>query len=140
MFSPVECKTIYTMVRRGLFVRHKLIFLAQLTFNLMKRGILGEDNILNEVHFQFLLRGTRKEGEENPLSWLPKSAWEGCQALADLEEFNKFCSDLVEASPRFREWFNHITLESENFHWIGQDWIEFYFKRCWWLGVYVQIV
>jgi dynein heavy chain len=31
--------TMYTMVARGLFVRHKLIFLAQLTFNLMKRGI-----------------------------------------------------------------------------------------------------
>ena len=27
--------TIYTMVSRGLFVRHKLIFLAQLTFNLI---------------------------------------------------------------------------------------------------------
>jgi len=119
--------TIYTMVSRGLFVRHKLIFLAQLTFNLMKRGILGEDNILNEVHFQFLLRGTRKEGEENPLSWLPKSAWEGCQALADLEEFNKFCSDLVEASPRFREWFNHITPESEKLplDWAGLDRVPF---------------
>lgn len=34
--------TIYTWVSRGLFERHKLIFLSQLTFNLMKRGILGE--------------------------------------------------------------------------------------------------
>jgi dynein heavy chain len=33
--------TIYTWVSRGLFERHKLIFLSQLTFNLMKRGILG---------------------------------------------------------------------------------------------------
>ena len=119
--------TIYTMVSRGLFVRHKLIFLAQLTFNLMKRGILGEDNILNETHFQFLLRGPRKEGEENPLSWLPKGAWDGCQALAELEEFNKFCSDLVEAAPRFREWFNHITPESEKLplDWAGLDRVPF---------------
>lgn len=34
--------TIFTMVSRGLFVKHKLIFLAQLAFNLMKRGNLGK--------------------------------------------------------------------------------------------------
>jgi dynein heavy chain len=34
--------------------------------------------MLNEIQFQFLLRGPRKEGEENTLSWLPKSAWEAC--------------------------------------------------------------
>jgi dynein heavy chain len=34
--------TIFTWVARGLFERHKLIFLAQLTFNLMQRGIIGE--------------------------------------------------------------------------------------------------
>jgi dynein heavy chain, axonemal len=89
--------TMYTMVARGLYVRHKLIFLAQLTFNLMKRGNLGDENLLNDVHFQFLLRGPRKEGEDNPLaSWLPTSAWQSIGALADLEEFGKFPSDLVE--------------------------------------------
>jgi len=115
--------TMYTMVSRGLFVRHKLIFLAQLTFNLMKRGDLGEDNLLNELHFQFLLRGPRKEGEENPVAWLPKSAWDGTLALADLEEFQKLPSDIVEASPRFREWFNHITPETEKLplDWAGLD-------------------
>merc|ERR1711871_367371 len=112
--------TIYTMVCRGLFVRHKLIFLAQLTFNLMKRGNLGDDHLLNDAHFQFLLRGPRKEGEENPLSmWLPQSAWQSVGALAELEEFGKFPGDLVEAAPRFREWFNHVTPESEK---LPLDW------------------
>lgn len=53
--------TIFTWVSRGLFERHKLIFLSQLAFNLMKRGILGEENMINELHFQFLLRGPRKQ-------------------------------------------------------------------------------
>lgn len=53
--------TIFTWVSRGLFERHKLIFLSQLAFNLMKRGILGEENTINEIHFQFLLRGPRKQ-------------------------------------------------------------------------------
>jgi dynein heavy chain len=115
--------TMYTMVSRGLFVKHKLIFLAQLTFNLMKRGDLTEDNLLNEVHFQFLLRGPRREGEENPVSWLPKSAWDSVLALSDLEEFQKLPSDIVEAAPRFREWFNHITPEAEKLplDWAGLD-------------------
>lgn len=118
---------MYTMVSRGLYVRHKLIFLAQLTFNLMKRGNLGEENMLNDIHFQFLLRGPRKEGEENPLPWLSKAAWESCLALADLEEFNKFTTDLVEAAPRFREWFNHITPENEKLplDWAGLDRLPF---------------
>jgi dynein heavy chain len=115
--------TMYTMVSRGLFVRHKLIFLAQLTFNLMKRGNLGDDFLLNDVHFQFLLRGPRKIGDENPIGWLPIASWESCLALADIEEFSKFPSDLTEASPRFREWFNSITPENEKLplDWAGLD-------------------
>jgi dynein heavy chain len=115
--------TIYTFVSRGLFVRHKLIFLGQLTFNLMKRGILGEDFLINEQMFQFLLRGSQKIGETNPIEWLPKASWECVQALCEIEEFQKFSSDLVEAAPRFREWFNHITPEREKLplDWAGLD-------------------
>ncbi|CAM9273797.1 unnamed protein product [Choristocarpus tenellus] len=111
--------TIYTWVSRGLFERHKLIFLSQLAFNLMKRGILGEDNLLNEVHFQFLMRGPRKQVDDNPLAWLPDPAWQAVNSLGELEEFAKFSSDLVEAAPRFREWFNHITPENEK---LPLDW------------------
>jgi dynein heavy chain len=115
--------TIYTWISRGLFERHKLTFLAQITFNLMKRGILGDDNIPDEVEFQFLLRGTKKTGEANVLSWLPDSAWDACQALSELEEFGKFSSDLVEASSRFQEWFNLLAPEDEKLplDWSGLD-------------------
>lgn len=34
---------IFTWVSRGLFEAHKLILLSQLTFNLMRRGTLGEE-------------------------------------------------------------------------------------------------
>ena len=105
--------TIFTWVARGLFVRHKLIFLGQLLFNLMKRGNLGEDEKLDETEFQFLMRGPRKVGEDNPIGWMPASAWEASQALQDLPDFSSFCSDLVEASPRFKEWYNLVTPEEE---------------------------
>ncbi len=46
--------SIFAWVARGLFKRHKLIFLSQLTFNLLKRGVTCEGE-WNKAHFQFLL-------------------------------------------------------------------------------------
>lgn len=60
-----------------------------------------------------------RQVEDNPLPWLPETAWQAVAALGELEEFNKFSSDLVEAGPRFREWFNHITPETEK---LPLDW------------------
>ena len=74
---------------------------------------------MNEIHFSFLMRGPKKIAEDNPVDWLPNSAWQACQALGDLEEFGKFCSDIVEAAPRFREWYNHVTPETEK---LPLDW------------------
>jgi dynein heavy chain len=105
--------TIFTWVARGLFVRHKLIFLGQLMFNLMKRGDLGEDARVDENEFQFLMRGPLKVGEDNPIGWLPDKAWQSSQALMDLPDFNNFCADLVEGSPRFKEWYNLVNPEDE---------------------------
>ena len=75
-------------------------------FELMKRGKLGEDKKVDETEFQFLLRGRRIMVDDNPLSaWLPDSPWQAVQELINLGDFNTFASDLVEASPRFREWY-----------------------------------
>ncbi|KAL7489135.1 hypothetical protein ACHAW6_014715 [Cyclotella cf. meneghiniana] len=114
--------SIFTWVSRGLFERHKLIFLAQLTFNLMKRGIIGSED-WNETQFQFLIRAPTKSTDQNPLKWLPDSAWACSAALSDLGEFSKFTCDLVEAAPRFQEWFNAIAPEVEKLplDWAGLD-------------------
>jgi len=114
--------TIFMWVSRGLFERHKTIFLAQLTFNLMKRGIIGNRD-WNETHFQFLLRAPTKVLDQNPLHWLPDSAWESAAALGEIDEFSKFVGDLVEAAPRFREWFNAAAPENEKLplNWAALD-------------------
>ena len=111
--------TIFTWVSRGLFESHKLIFLGQLTLQLMRRGILGQDLQVSENYIQFVLRGPKKEGEVNPIEWLPPAAWKAIAALAELEEFAKMPSDLQEASSRFREWYNHVTPELEK---LPLDW------------------
>ncbi|KAJ0388946.1 hypothetical protein P43SY_011410 [Pythium insidiosum] len=96
----------------------------------MRRGILGEDNRVQENYMQFLLRGPKKvggaggeEAEANPIEWLPNAQWNAINALGALEEFQKMPQDLREASSRFRDWYNHVTPESEKLplDWAGLD-------------------
>jgi dynein heavy chain, axonemal len=102
---------------RRLFERHKIIFLAQLTFNLMKQDTIGDG--WNEAHFQFLLGAPTKQSEKNPLPWLHDGAWAAVSALTDMEEFSKLTGDMIDASPRFREWFNTVSPENEK---LPLDW------------------
>ena len=109
--------TIFRWVARGLFERHKLILSAQLVFQLMRRGQLAEEFDL--AAFNFLVRGPTKAGEANPIDWLPDPAWNATQALAEMEEFRSFASDMTEAPQRFREWFTQVTPETEK---LPLDW------------------
>ena len=43
--------TIYQWVSRGLFERHKQIFLSQLTFRLMQKGILDVTYTPQQMNF-----------------------------------------------------------------------------------------
>jgi len=59
---------------RGLFERHKLIFLSLLTFRLMQKKNI--EISYDPQQMDFLLKGTTRPGVENPLEWLPAIAWE----------------------------------------------------------------
>jgi dynein heavy chain len=61
-------------VMRGLFERHKLIFLSLLTFRLMQKKLI--DVAYEMQYMDFLLKGAVKPGIENPLDWLPQVAWD----------------------------------------------------------------
>ena len=114
---------IYTWVARGLFESDKIILMCQLTFTLMARNKIKDAEEFQGTVFSFLLRGPKKLGESLPavLDWLPETAWNSIQALADLEggEFSKLPADLIEAPARFKEWFTHVTPESEK---LPLDW------------------
>ena len=74
--------TIYQWVSRGLFEKHKLIFLSMITFRLM-----GKKNIevaYTPEEMDFLVKGIPRPGAENTLDWLPDISWNmvqpfGCQ-------------------------------------------------------------
>lgn len=80
---------IYQWVARGLFVKHKQIFLCQLTFRLMQKKILPVEYTDKEMNF--LLNTPIKMDTPNTLKeWLPDLAWFGVQKLIEIDGFDQF--------------------------------------------------
>merc|ERR1712166_595002 len=124
--------TIYRWIARGLFTKDTNILLSMLTFQLLRNGSVGSKNQASgdvgyrEDMLVFLLLGKSKNEltgppEENPLEWLPDTAWSSICGLTEIEEFANFSDDLIESAPRFREWFNHVSPETEK---LPLDWRE----------------
>jgi dynein heavy chain len=116
--------TIFKWVVRGLFEKHRLIFLTQMTLTLMQQGILGEDCGFSPEYLRFLLvstSGTRASEDKSPISWLGDSVWASVKRLSTLEGFERMSGDMEENVPRFLEWFQHYAPESEK---LPGDWRE----------------
>lgn len=61
--------TICQWIMRGLFERHKLVWLTLLTFRLMQKKNI--DVAYEPAQMDFLVKGKTRPGTENPLDWLP---------------------------------------------------------------------
>lgn len=60
----------------------------------------------------FLIKGIPRVGVENPLDWLPDTAWNMVQALSQLEEFKTFAINMEKDAPtRFKDWYNELQPE-----------------------------
>jgi len=66
--------TVCQWIMRGLFERHKLVFLTLLTFRLMQKKVI--EVAYEGAQMEFLIKGKSKPGTENPLEWLPQTAWD----------------------------------------------------------------
>ena len=97
--------TIYVWVSRGLFECHKLTFLTQFTFELLKAGTIGDGTGFDAEALEFLLRCPKDHSAtDNPIEWLPDSAWLSLNALSNVSGFEKLPADLVETASRFKDW------------------------------------
>ena len=69
--------TVFHYISSGLFERHKLIVASQLTMSVLKkRGMLPAQQ------FDWLLRGPRVAGVDNPVpEWVGSGNWESVQSL-----------------------------------------------------------
>jgi dynein heavy chain len=105
-------ETIYQWISRGLFEKHKIIFLTMMTFRLMVRGIIKVE--YTDKQMMFLITCAPKPGIENPVKdWLPNYAWNCVMRLGDISGFEKLPEGLGnELSARFKEWYSEQNPEN----------------------------
>lgn len=103
--------TIYQWVSRGLFERHKQIFMSMLTFRLMQKGLLDVNYTVQQLNF--LINCPITTAVANPLKkWLPDKAWYAIQKLIEIEGFEQFATNLSKDAPaRFQMWYNELDPE-----------------------------
>jgi dynein heavy chain, axonemal len=80
--------TIYQWVSRGLFERHKQIFLSLLCFRLMAKNIVEID--YTQAQMDYLINCPTKIDPTNPnpiKKWLPDPAWGSVLKLCEIEGF-----------------------------------------------------
>ncbi|XP_067860662.1 dynein axonemal heavy chain 17-like [Heptranchias perlo] len=99
---------------RGLFERDKLIFTAQIAFQvfLMKKEI-------SPLHLDFLLRFPFKAGATSPVDFLSHQGWGGILVLAEMEQFKNLDSDIEGSANRWKKIVESEAPEKEK---LPQEW------------------
>ena len=81
---------IFQYVAQGLFERHKLIVATQLCI-----AILRQSGRLQADKLEFLLKGPRAQGVENPLKeFVTDAVWACVMSLRELEDYSTLPDDL----------------------------------------------
>ncbi|NXC68138.1 DYH17 protein, partial [Anhinga anhinga] len=102
--------SVYTYTARGLFERDKLIFLAQVTFQ-----VLAIKKEVNPVELDFLLRFPSKAGVASPVDFLQPQGWGGIKVLSEMEEFKNLDSDIEGSAKRWKKFVESEVPEKEVF-------------------------
>jgi dynein heavy chain len=114
--------TIYRWVQRGLFVRHKQIFLTQLVFRLMQLGII-EGQEYDYQKMNFLIFCPQRKDVPLPITlkkWMPELIWFQVQKIIEIELFEQLANNIeLGAAKRFEDWYNELTPETEK---LPLDW------------------
>lgn len=111
--------TIYQWICRGLFEKHKTMFMTLLTFRLMQKKMVKVN--YSEQQMNFLLNCSPKPCESYPLKdWLPNTAWNAILRLGEIEPFQKLPDSIEKELPaRFKDWFNELSPEDIK---LPSDW------------------
>ncbi|KAI9353687.1 dynein heavy chain and region D6 of dynein motor-domain-containing protein [Obelidium mucronatum] len=98
---------VFIYTTRGLFERDKLIFLAQMTFQ-----ILGAQDDMDPIEKDFLLKGPRVPNINTP-------NWQMVKALSNLEPFRSLSSDIEGSAKQWKKYCENECPESEK---LPQEW------------------
>ncbi|NXD84162.1 DYH17 protein, partial [Halcyon senegalensis] len=102
--------SVYTYTARGLFERDKLIFLAQLTFQ-----VLALKKEVNPAELDFLLRFPSKAGVTSPVDFLQPQSWGAIKVLSEMDEFRNLDSDIEGSAKLWKKLVESEVPEKEVF-------------------------
>ncbi|XP_039715557.1 dynein axonemal heavy chain 17 isoform X8 [Pteropus medius] len=102
--------SVYMYTARGLFERDKLIFLAQVAFQ-----VLSMKKELNPAELDFLLRFPFKAGVLSPVDFLQHQGWGGIKALSEMDEFKNLDNDIEGSAKRWKKLVESEAPEKEIF-------------------------
>ncbi|NWI40584.1 DYH17 protein, partial [Picathartes gymnocephalus] len=106
--------SVYVYTAQGLFERDKLIFLAQVAFQ-----VLAIKKEVNPAELDFLLRFPSKTGVTSPVDFLQHQGWGAIKALSEMEEFTSLESDIEGSAKRWKRFVEMEAPENEVF---PMDW------------------
>jgi len=99
---------------RGLFEKHKIIFTAQVAFQ-----VLLTQRLINPVELDFLLRFPTNSTVTSPVDFLSNSAWGSIKLLAEMEEFRNLDRDIEGSAKRWKKLVESEAPEKEK---LPQEW------------------
>ncbi|XP_041076181.1 dynein heavy chain 17, axonemal-like [Polyodon spathula] len=106
--------SVFVYTTRSLFERDKLIFTAQVAFQvlIMKKEV-------NPTELDFLLRFPFKAGLVSPVDFILNQGWGGIQAISDMDEFKNLNRDIEGSAKRWKKFVESEAPEKEKF---PQEW------------------
>jgi len=105
---------VFIYTTRGLFEKHKLIFTAQMTFQ-----ILSAAKEIDQKELDFLLRFPVQIGVTSPVDFLNDNSWGGIKSLSCMNEFNNLDRDIEGSAKRWKKFVESECPEKEKF---PQEW------------------
>ncbi|XP_077780456.1 dynein axonemal heavy chain 9 isoform X3 [Podarcis muralis] len=106
--------SVFQYTTRGLFECDKLIYTAQVTFQ-----ILLMNKEINATELDFLLRYPAQPGVTSPVDFLSSQSWGGIKALSSMEQFRNLDRDIEGSAKRWKKFVESECPEKERF---PQEW------------------
>ncbi|KAF2900340.1 hypothetical protein ILUMI_05842 [Ignelater luminosus] len=101
---------VFMYTSRGLFECDKLIFMAQMAFQILLR-----DDEIKPEELDFLLRFPALANVSSSLDFLSNICWGGVKALANMDEFRNLDKDIEGSANRWRKFVESECPEKEKF-------------------------
>uniref|UniRef100_F7AU91 AAA+ ATPase domain-containing protein n=1 Tax=Ciona intestinalis TaxID=7719 RepID=F7AU91_CIOIN len=106
--------SVFLYTSRGLFEKHKIIFTAQMAFQ-----ILLVQKLINPVELDFLLRFPSQLNVTSPVDFLSNHSWGAVKLLSEMDEFRNLDRDIEGSAKRWKKLVESEAPEKEK---LPQEW------------------